>query len=119
MKKILLLTSILAFFFISCQKKDYLISEKEIPDWLKADIQKQEQVIKVSPQLWNSYGAWIRYKWNNEYFFEYHNCFLNTIPEAISFDGNTRLAVWDASTDYYKEKCCKVYVWKAPRSIDY
>lgn len=118
MKKIMLL-SILTFFFISCEKEDYLIPAKDIPDWVKADIKNHEQKIKDSPQLMYSYGAWLRYKWQNDYYFEYHNSCSSTSPKAYSYDGNTRIEVWDKTTDYYKEKCCKVYVWKAPEAIDY
>lgn len=118
MKKIMLL-SIITFFFISCEKEDYLIPAKDVPDWLKTDIKKQEQIIKDSPKLMNSYGAWIRYEWQNDYYFEYHNDLSSSSPVATSYDGNTRIQVWDASTDYYKEKCCKVYVWKAPEARDY
>jgi hypothetical protein len=117
--KILLITSILSLFLISCEKGDYLIPANELPDWLKADIRKQEQIIKDSPQLMNSYGAWLRYKWQNDYYFEYHNDLSSASPKATSYDGKTHIEVWDATTDYYKNKCCKNYVWKAPEARDY
>jgi hypothetical protein len=117
MKKIIFFTSVLAFFIVSCQKEDY--KEKEIPYWLKADIQKQEQIINESPRLMNSYGAWLRYQWKKDFYFEYHNDLSSSSPKATSYDGNTQIQVWDTTTNYYKEKCCKVYVWKAPEARDY
>lgn len=117
MKKLVLFLFI-SIMFVSCEK-DYLISNKDIPDWLKADIKHQEQVIKESSQLMNAYGGWLRYDWQNEYYFEYHNSLSSSSPRAISVGGDT-LHIWanDVSTDYYKEKCCKVFVWKAPKFSD-
>ena len=117
MKKIVLF-SLVSIFFISCEK-DYLIPAKEVPDWLEAVIKTQEQTIEDSPKLMNAYGAWLRYEWQNDYYFEYHNDLSSSSPQAISFDGDIHIDVWDANTDYYKEKCCKVYVWKAPKARDY
>lgn len=118
MKKLLLFLFI-SLFFISCEKEDYLIPAKEIPDWVKTDIKKHEQKIVDSPKLMYAYGAWIRYKWNDNYYFEYHNSLSSTSPKATSFNGKNRLEVWDRNTDYYQEKCCKVYVWKGPKAGNY
>ena len=104
--------------FVSCEK-DYLIPGKDVPGWLKSDIKHQEQVIKDSPHLMNAYGGWLRYKWQNENYFEYHNSLSSSYPRAISANGDT-LYIWanDVNTDYYKEKCCKTLVWKAPHFSD-
>jgi uncharacterized protein YcfL len=67
MKKLALLLFI-SIMFVTCEK-DYLISNKDVPDWLKADIKLQEQIIKDSPQLMNAYGGWLRYDCQNEYYF--------------------------------------------------
>jgi len=48
---------------------------------LKADIKLQEQIIKDSPQLMNAYGGWLRYDWQNEYYFEYHNSLVPLLQE--------------------------------------
>lgn len=118
MKKLILYTSLIAFFLISCQK-DILSRSNEIPEWLKEDIHRQEQTIKDSPELMNSYGAWLRYQWHDDYYFEYHNDLSSNSPKATSYDGTVHIEVWDVTTDYYKEKCCKAYIWKAPKARDY
>ncbi len=114
-------SGLLLFIFImlvSC-RKDYLIPANEVPDWLKADIQHQEQVIRDSPRLMNAYGAWLRYEWQNEYYFEYHNILSSSSPRAITVNRDTlHILANDVNTDYYKGKCCKRFVWKAPRFSD-
>jgi hypothetical protein len=118
MKKLVLMFSF-TLMFISCEK-DYLVPEKEVPDWLKTKISQDEQAIKDSPKYMTSYGCWLRYSWQNEYYFEYHNVVSSSSPRAISFKGDT-LHIWanDINTDYCKEKCCKQYVWKAPKYKEY
>jgi hypothetical protein len=113
LKKIVLIFSF-SFILYACEK-DNLIPDKEVPEWLKAKISQDEQIIKDSPQLMNAYGAWMRYSWQNEYFFEYYNELSSSGPRAISTKGDTlHIYVNDINTDYYKEKCCRQYVWKAP-----
>ncbi len=117
MKKIVL-TFALSLFFFSCEK-DYLIPDKEVPEWLKTRINQDEQIIKDSPQLMNAYGAWLRYEWQNEYYFEYHNELSSSSPRAISAKGDTlQFPANYANSDYYKEKCCRQLVWKAPKYKD-
>ena len=115
MKKILLFLFI-SIMFVSCEK-DYLISNKDVPDWLRTDIKHQEQVIKDSPQLMNAYGGWLRYNWQNEYYFEYHNSLSSSSPRAISVNGDT-LKIWanDVNTDYYKKNVAKRLFGKHPNS---
>jgi hypothetical protein len=117
MKKISLML-VLSIIFFSCEK-DYLIPDKEVPEWLKTKINQDEQIIRDSPQLMNAYGAWLRYKWQSEDYFEYHNELSSSLPQPISEKGDTlNFYVTDSTTDYYKEKCCKQYVWKAPEYKD-
>jgi hypothetical protein len=109
---------VLSIIFFSCEK-DYLIPDKEVPEWLKTKINQDEQIIRDSPQLMNAYGAWLRYKWQSEDYFEYHNELSSSLPQPISEKGDTlNFYVTDSTTDYYKEKCCKQYVWKAPEYKD-
>ncbi|MFZ2339908.1 MAG: hypothetical protein WAW07_09350 [Bacteroidales bacterium] len=115
--------SLMLFFSImlfSCEKDDFLIPNKEVPAWLKAKISQDEQIIKNSPQSDLNYGAWKRYKWQDEYYFEYQNYVVFTsLPQPISVKGDTlQFYVYETTTDYYKEKCCKEFVWKAPEFKD-
>jgi hypothetical protein len=112
MKKFALMIAFSLILF-SCEK-DYLIPEKEVPEWLKTSISQDEKLIKDSPQTWKNYGAWIRYKFQNEYYFEYQNVLSSSLPKPISAKRDTlQFYVFDTTTDYFKEKCCKQYVWKA------
>ncbi|MFA5818250.1 MAG: hypothetical protein WC854_03105 [Bacteroidales bacterium] len=118
MRKIALMFTFSLIFF-SCEK-DYLIPKNEVPEWLKTKIKQDEQIIKDSPQSWINYGAWQRYKWQNEYYFEYHNTLSSSLPKPISTNGDTlHIYAFDINTDYAKEKCCKQYVWKAPEYKEY
>ncbi len=114
MKKLALLFFISIMFF-SCEK-EFLIPNKEVPDWLKTKISQDEQAMKDFPQSWRYYGGWLRYDWQNEDYFEYHNPLSSSMPRAISFSGDTLLIYAnDVDTDYYKEKCCMTLVWEAPK----
>jgi hypothetical protein len=117
MKKITLI-----FFFsllLSSCEKDFLIPDKEVPEWLKAEIKKDEQVMREHPSSCLYYGAWLRYTWQDEYYFEYHCSCSSSSPRAISAKGDTlHILANDVATDYYKEKCCRILVWKAPDYTD-
>jgi hypothetical protein len=114
MKKFILSISIL-FFLLSCEK-DYLIPDKDVPGWLKEKIIYDENAIKETPKISLNYGCWIRYNWNGVFYFEYHNVLSSSLASPKSFDGEELIFTYmDANTDYYKEKCCKQYVWKAPK----
>jgi hypothetical protein len=113
MKKLAMMLFISAMLF-SCEK-DYLIPDNEVPEWLKSKIEQDEQMMNDHPSSCLYYGAWLRYRWQDEYYFEYHCSCSSSSPKAISTNGDT-LNIWanDITTDYYKEKCCRQLVWKAP-----
>jgi hypothetical protein len=117
MKKIALLLFISTMFF-ACEK-DCLIPNNEVPDWLKTKINQDEQFILDHPSSCLNYGAWLRYNWKDEYYFEFHCSCSSSSPRAISTKGDT-LHIWanDVVTNYYKEKCCRQLVWKAPDYTD-
>jgi hypothetical protein len=110
---------ILLTLFLSSCEKEYLVPESEVPQWLKQSIQEDEQSIKENPRGMAAMGAWKRAKWNQVYYYEYHNPLLSSMPRPISHSGDT-LEVWvgDIDTDYYKEKCCLSWVWKGPDFTD-
>jgi len=117
MKKLALLFTFSLFLF-SCEK-DYLVPNKEVPDWLKSQINKAEKSIKENPKGLTAYAAWVRYKWQDEYYFIYEAYASSASPLAISTTQDTlRINPWDTTTDYYKEKCCKQLIWKGPKYTD-
>jgi len=120
MKKIALMF-FFSFMFISCEK-DYLIPDKNVPDWLKSKINQDEQIIKQSPNSLVSYGAWLRYKWQNEYYYEYHNIMSvsSSFPIPFSVNGDSLIVIsGGTNSDYWTKKCCGQYVWKAPNYKEY
>ena len=119
MKKTLLLFTV-TFLFFSCEKDyltpeiPYLIPRNEVPEWLKEKISKDEATIKSDPKLMPNYGAWIRYEFQGEKYYEYDNPLSSLSRNPYSQDGvrvNTTIAPF---TDYWNDKCCEKFVWKAP-----
>jgi hypothetical protein len=117
MKKIALMF-VLSIALLSCEKTLPDVPENEIPAWLKTRISRDELVITQSPKYLFAYGAWLRYKWQNEYYFEYHNPLWETTIAPVSESGDT-LYYGATNMKYYNEKCCKQYVWKAPNYKEY
>jgi len=114
----LVLALFISVMFTSCEKTLTDVPENEIPAWLKTRISQDEQIIKDSPQHKSSWGAWIRYKWQREYYFEYHNILNSLSVDPISENGDT-LYNGGISMKYFYEKCCRQYVWKAPNYREY
>jgi hypothetical protein len=112
MKKthLLIIGTLLCF---SCEK-EYLIPKNELPGWLKDEISQDEKIIKSNPKLMQSYGAWIRYEFKSEFYYEYDNPLSSESRNPYSQDGvwiNTTISPF---TDYWDDKCCERFVWKAP-----
>ncbi len=105
---------LMALLLVSCDK-EYLVPECELPQWLKDNIEQHEQSIRDNPKSMAGIAAWKRTVWKQEYYYEYYNLLLSSMPRPISHSGDT-LDVWigDTDSDYHREKCCSVYVWKGP-----
>jgi hypothetical protein len=116
-----ILSFLFVFFLVltSCEKKDVLVPGNEIPGWLKDQIQDYNLALQQNPKnLPISVRAWIRYKWNNEYYFELNDMLSSTFAYPISFDQDTlKVCPVCSGTDYYDHKCCKQYVWKGDNFI--
>ena len=117
MKKILF---ILAIFSIltSCEKN--YVPEKEIPAWLKDITNDYEVSLLQNPNNPVLNGtAWIRYKWNNEYYFEYRSIVSSSFAYPISFYRDTlKQCPVCIGTDYHDNKTGKKYVWKGKEYPD-
>jgi hypothetical protein len=117
MKKALLLFAIIVSC-LSC-RKDFLIPNGEVPGWLKDKISQNEATIKSDPKLMPNYGAWIRYEYQGEKYYEYDNPLSCAISNPWSEAGeqiNTSISPY---TNYWNDKCCEMFVWKAPEYHKY
>lgn len=110
MKKILFLLSVIVFAS-SCEKNQ-IVPDDEVPGWLKTRIARDELTIASNPQSGLDIAAWIRYKYQKEYFFEYHNMLSSSFPNVYNYAGESVNYLIDPYTDYPDKKCCKQYVWK-------
>lgn len=117
MKKALLLFAII-LSCLSC-RKDFLIPNSEVPGWLKDKISQDEATIKSDPKLMPNFGAWIRYEYLGDKYYEYDNPLSCESRNPYSEAGeriNTFVAPY---TDYWNDKCCEIFVWKAPEYHEY
>jgi hypothetical protein len=117
--KTLIFTLTLVFCLSACTKDPFLIPSSEIPKWLQEKITQDEKTIKTDPESGPSITAWIRYKYDNSYYFEYHNMVWSSGPWYYDFYGN-KLIFSDNPAffqDYNSNKCCKQYVWRGTNYI--
>ena len=112
MKKIALML-LFSIAFLSCEKTLPDVPKDEIPDWLQTRINHDEQIITQTPKYVLAWGAWVRYKWQSEYYFEYHNPLWATTIAPITETGDT-LYSGATNLEYYNGKCCKQFVWRGP-----
>jgi hypothetical protein len=117
MKKLLVLFTI--SFLLSACEKDYLVPSNEVPEWLKERIAEDEATIKEDPKLMPNYGAWIRYEFNNERYYEYDNPLSSLSRNPYSETGVRVNTMEEPYVDYWDNKCCEIFVWKAPRYKEY
>ena len=111
--KITFLLCIVTILCFSCGK-EYLIPENEVPEWLKERISADEEIIKSEPKLMQNYGAWFRYKFKGDYYYEYDNPLTSLYIDAYSHAGE-RINLTVVPLDAYREKkCCEKLVWEAP-----
>ena len=78
---------------ISCEK-DKLISDSDIPGWLKNKIPESEELIESNPNSIASITAWLQFKYDGEYYFEFDNPISSSTHEVYRSDG-TMLSVSD------------------------
>ena len=117
MKKTFVLI-VLSLCIFSCEK-DNLVSGDEVPEWLKVRIAQDEVEIKRNPQSGLDIGAWIRYKYLSNYYFEYHNLLSSAGPPIYDYNGVIIMLDQEPYLNYYDDKCCKQFVWKGPSYIEY
>ncbi len=96
---------------ISCERQ-YLLPSDEVPGWLKTRIAEIEDEIRANPRSGLDIGAWVRYEYQDQYYFEWHNPLSSSFPPIYDFDGDMMTFSWDSNDEYQKDKCCKKYIWK-------
>jgi|PlaIllAssembly_1097288.scaffolds.fasta_scaffold817160_1 hypothetical protein len=110
---------ILLFCLCACTKDPFLIPTSQIPKWLQDRITQDEKVLKTDPDSGPSITAWIRYKYNDSFYFEFHNMMWSSGPWYYDSNGNQLIYNDDPTffQDYNSEKCCRQFVWKGPNYI--
>lgn len=109
--KRLLLILICSFSLLSCER-ELLIPNSEVPDWLKDRINHDEAIIRDSPRSGLDIAAWIRYRYDGKYFFEYLNLLSSAFPSIYNYEGIQVMTSYDEHQAFISERCCKQYVWK-------
>jgi hypothetical protein len=109
--KRLFLILICSFSLLSCER-ELLIPNSEVPDWLKDRIAHDEALIRDSPQSGLDIAAWIRYKYEGKYFFEYLNLLSSAFPSIYTYEGMRAMSNPDEYQAFSLKRCCKQYVWK-------
>jgi hypothetical protein len=116
-------TSILTFgmiilLFMACQSEDEsMLASSELPAWLEEQIKEDELIISSDSTRMPIYGAWIRYEFENSYYFEYDNPVSSLSRNPYSWQGNRVDWTQSPYIDYWDKRCCKKYIWMAPRYI--
>jgi len=120
MKSMFYLSALISMLLLSNCNKDSFVSEDEIPQWLKERIIEDEAIIDSAPKLLPNYGAWIRYKYKKDFYFEYDNPLSSVMLEVYDYEGDGFDFYDDALIKAYQDnKCCKRYVWKAPEYLEF
>jgi hypothetical protein len=116
MNKLLLLLSF-SLLMITCEKEK-ISQYPETPDWLKARIALDEEIIKSNPQSSLGIADWIMYNYDGNYYIEYLNLLSSSFPPVYNYDGVQITYNQDTYLAYTSNKCCKKYVWKGPLYIE-
>ncbi|MBE0677658.1 MAG: hypothetical protein IH592_02725, partial [Bacteroidales bacterium] len=85
MKKIMLFL-LPALMLVSCEK-NYLVPADEVPSWLKNRIAETEKELQSNPKSGLDMGAWIRYSYEGDYYFEWLSPISSSFPPIHSYDG--------------------------------
>ena len=109
MRKFLVLFTFLALFSACAKDKD---TAEELPAWLKERIAGDEKEIASDPQSGLDLGAWLKYSYDDQVYYEYHNLLMSSLPKVYHSDGTEVSFNQNEYTDYQKGKCCKQFVWK-------
>jgi hypothetical protein len=110
MKRVLLL--MLPVMLLTACEKQYLVPSGDVPAWLKEIIREAEAGESSSSIYATDIGAWIRYRYEGKYYYEWINPVMSSFPPVYDHDGGLFPMDQDKYTRYQNGKCCKKYVWK-------
>ena len=114
MKRIIFIGMILLIGFgceKSIQEPGYQVPTEQVPEWLKLKITDEA----ASDNL----GAWIRYEFQGEVYFEYSNLVSSSFPDLYSEIGALNpFSDTDIWQDYMADKCCAQYIWRGKDHIE-
>ncbi len=105
------------FFSMACEEESSSTASVTIPDWLQEQIEKDEKIIEADPKRMQNYGAWIRFEFNQKYYFEYKNPLSSLAFNVKTQDGKGVDITQSPFINYQKDKCCKQYMWKASKYL--
>ena len=109
MKRVLLL--LLPVMMLTSCEKQYLVPSGDVPAWLKDMILDAEKGESNPPMYASDFGAWVRYKYDGNYFFEWINPIMSSFPPVYNQAGD-KVMEQVVYVPYQNGKCCKKYVWK-------
>lgn len=107
----------LAVLTLSCEN-ELLVHDSEVPGWLKDRIANDEALIEASPQSGLDMAAWIRYRYDGSYYFEYYNVLSSSFPNIYNEGGIKVMSGYEEYQAFSSGRCCKTYVWKGKSYIE-
>ena len=101
---------------VACQSDQGLLSDNPgLPAWLEEQIAADEAVIASDTTRLPNFGAWLRYRFEGAYYFEYDNPLSSLFRAPYSWEGTRPDIAQPPFTRYESRKCCEQYVWRGPR----
>jgi hypothetical protein len=110
MKRVILL--LLPVMLLTACEKQSFVPSGDVPEWLKEMIREAEEGDSNPPMYGTDFGAWVRYKYAGNYYFEWINPILSSFPPVYDQSGRLSNMDQDEYARYQNGKCCKKYVWK-------
>ncbi len=101
---------------VACQNDDDSASTSVVvPAWLQTQIDEDEALIAANSTSLPNYGAWIRYGFKNEFYYEYDNPLSSSFGSPYSEEGDIVNLSNVFFTNYRNERCCARYIWEGPQ----
>lgn len=109
MKRVILLL-LPVIMLVACEKQN-LVPSGEVPPWLRDMIREAEAGISSPPMFATDMGAWVRYRYEGNDYYEWRNPIMSSFPPVYNRAG-FKLTEQSVYIPYQNGKCCMKYVWK-------